>query len=337
MKINKNIFTLDSRVRDIRYFLRQGHISYVSNRFRWHYYPRMHYVARFPIHVDIETASTCNMNCPMCFRGRLNINQGTMDFDLYKKIIDECAAHHIYSVKLSWRGEPLLNPHLPEMVAYAKYQGIREVALLTNGTLLNKEKATALTEAGLDWVTISFDGLGETYEKIRYPAKYEEGVERIRQLREIRNKLGKKKPLIKIQTIQSAIEDDPSAYHNVFAPIADKVLYIPDRHEFADVDHDPNFVCPFSWERLTVIWNGKVVQCISDVNELGILGDVEQTSLKKIWHGEKLQRVRELQVSHRRLELEACQLCRRFINLYTKPYGYKLEKEDEPERLEERQ
>lgn len=334
MKINKEIIPFGSKIDRLRFFLKEGHIlPHLIDRFKWHVYPRLHYVGSFPTHVDIKICNKCNLACPMCFREETKFGEGLMDFDLYKRIVDQCAENGVYSIKLSWRGEASLHPRLAEMVAYAKNQGIREVALLTNGTLLNKEKATALTEAGLDWVTISFDGLGETYEKIRYPAKYEEGVERIRQLREIRNKLGKKKPLIKVQTIQSAIKDDPGAYHNVFAPIADKVLYIPDRHEFAEVDHDPNFVCPFSWERLTVTWSGKVAQCITDVNELGVLGDVHHTSLKGIWHGEKLQHVRELQVNHRRLELAACQLCRRFINLYAKPYGYSLEKEDQPESL----
>ena len=128
MKINANQFTIDSRRRELRFYIRKGHIfSYLINRFRWHYYPRMHYVSSFPDHVDIEASSACNMKCPMCFHHKIPKDQvGSMDFDLYKKIVDECAAHKIFSIRLSWRGEPLLNPKLPEMVRYAKQKGINE-------------------------------------------------------------------------------------------------------------------------------------------------------------------------------------------------------------------
>jgi hypothetical protein len=53
--------------------------------------------------------------------GILSTAQSTAFF---RKIIDECATRGVYSVKLSWRGEPLLNPHIVDMVRYAKEKGI---------------------------------------------------------------------------------------------------------------------------------------------------------------------------------------------------------------------
>lgn len=310
MKINKNIFTMDSRLRDMQWYLRQGNLfRHTLNRFRWYWYPRFRYVARFPDHIDIEASSMCQLKCPMCFRHRLSISEGHMDFDLYKKIVDEASSYKIYSIKLSWRGEPLLNPRLPEMVAYAKDKGIREVAFLTNGERMTPELAQNLIDAGTDWITFSFDGLGSKYEEIRAPAKFDEAVERIRTMRQLRDKAKRSKPLIKVQTIWSAIQDNPGEYKNHWEPIVDKILFIPDKDFYSPVQHDPEYVCQYPWQRLTITWRGTVPLCIGDTNEKYLIGDATKQTLYSIWHSEAMQEVRRLHNAHKRLELKPCEEC----------------------------
>ena len=114
-----------------------------------------------------------------------------MDFELYKKIIEECRRNGVYSIKLSWRGEVLLHPKIVEMVKYAKERGIKDVGFLTNGGLLDKKLSEQLIDAKLDWISISFDGLGGKYESIRYPLKYEETLGKIRDL--------KRQPIMSLQ------------------------------------------------------------------------------------------------------------------------------------------
>jgi cyclic pyranopterin phosphate synthase len=58
-------------------------------------------------------------------------------------------------------GEPLLHPELEsliEAVQPLRPQGLREIALTSNGTLLSASRARALREAGLDRITLSLDG-----------------------------------------------------------------------------------------------------------------------------------------------------------------------------------
>lgn len=64
-------------------------------------------------------------------------------------------------------GEPLVRQGLPELVAGLRaIDGIREVALTTNGTLL-KDQLPALLRAGITGVNISLDTLNEdTFQKI---------------------------------------------------------------------------------------------------------------------------------------------------------------------------
>ena len=141
MKINKDYFIISKKIENIRYFLSQGNLyKHLLDRFYWYLCPRLKWTSHFPKHIDIETSSACQMKCPMCARHLMdNILTGNMDFDLYKRIVDECTREKVYSIKLSWRGEPLLNPKIVEMVTYAKKMGIPNVAFLSNGEPLNNE------------------------------------------------------------------------------------------------------------------------------------------------------------------------------------------------------
>ena len=63
-----------------------------------------------PVRLWIEPTPYCNLTCPMCPQSDPRINDITkgktlMDFDLYKKIIDE-AAGHVYDINLAHRGDP---------------------------------------------------------------------------------------------------------------------------------------------------------------------------------------------------------------------------------------
>ena len=223
------------------------------------------------------------MRCPMCKTAEINSkghkNFGLININLYKRIIDESRREPIFSIKLSWRGEPLLNPNV-EMVAYAKERGIKDVAFLSNGERLYPETAKALVHSGLDWISISFDGMGETYNRIRKPAIFEETVEKIKYLRRYREQVRQRKPLIRIQSVHSANRGDEAAFLNLWEGIADRVNIIADQKrsmEEADYVNDPCYICPTPWQRMCISWDGKVVQCISDYLEGNILG----TSYKK--------------------------------------------------------
>ena len=78
------------------------------------------------------------------------------------------ASLNIASLKLNWRGEPLLHPQLCEIIRHAKEQGIVDVIINTNATHLDDSYAEKLLNSGLDYIIFSFDGgTKETYEKNR--------------------------------------------------------------------------------------------------------------------------------------------------------------------------
>ena len=320
MQINKGQFRISSPLERLRFNLRRGkgHLgAYLMNRFRWYFYPKMRYAARFPNHVDIETSSACDMRCPMCYtitdEFKQLVKPRIMKFDLFKKIVDECAANGVYSIRVSLRGEPFLHPQIVDMIRYAKERGIPEVASLTNALKLTTERFEELVDIGMDWLTISFDGMGETYERIRKPAKFDEAVEKIREFKRIKERKGSVKPVIKIQSVWSYIEDDPQAFYDLFSPIVDEVASNPmiDYEVNGDeVEYLDDFTCPTLWQRFVIGADGGVLMCINDEYGKNKIGDLNEQTIAEVWNGEELARVRRLHMDHRgHRELVPCSTC----------------------------
>ena len=109
-------------------------------------------------------------------------------------------------MKFNWRGEPLLNPKLPEIIDYAKKKGILETMINTNATKLNEEMSEKLIKSGLDIMIYSFDGgTKDTYEKMR-PGRFgknnfDDIYKNILNFSKIRKKLNSQLPRTKIQMI----------------------------------------------------------------------------------------------------------------------------------------
>ena len=109
-----------------------------------------------PLCVDIETASICDLACPHCFREYILTPDKIMNFEMYKKIIDEIVLLGVPSIKLNWRGEPLLNKQIGKFIKYAKISGIIDVAINTNATNLDEKMTETLIDSGLDYIIYSF-------------------------------------------------------------------------------------------------------------------------------------------------------------------------------------
>jgi hypothetical protein len=314
MKINKHQFSLDTTERDRQWEEHRRHFKdYCVNRYQWHSYPKWAYVAPFPLHVDFESSFRCNLNCPMCLRHHLDRKQyGDMEFGLFKKGIDECADNGLYSIRLSWRGEPTMNPRLPEMVAYAKDKGIKEVSFITNGTNLTEDLSTALIQAGLDYITISVDGLKHNYDKLRQPSTFEGVSERIATLHRLKEAIGGGYPRVKIQGIWEFLKEDPSGFYAHFKGITDLISYDP-YHDYSKMElvQDEQAVCQYPWQRVTITWTGEIPLCITDWNLAHPIGDLRTQTIKEIWHGQALEDYRAMQLARRRMEITACKRCYR--------------------------
>src|SRR3954470_21621095 len=107
--------------------------------------------------VQIESTNICNAKCVFCPRDDMHRRQGIMTVDLFRKIVDECVELGITHVRMHNYGEAFIDKRLVEKVRYAKQRGIREVGVISNGSLITEAVARGMIDAGLDAINISVD------------------------------------------------------------------------------------------------------------------------------------------------------------------------------------
>ena len=101
--------------------------------------------------IDIETASICDLACPHCYREYIVTPDKIMKKELYENIIKEISEMEVPSIKLNWRGEPLLNPSIDKFIYLAK----KKEFLMFQLTLMQQhltKKSIKILESGLDQV-----------------------------------------------------------------------------------------------------------------------------------------------------------------------------------------
>lgn len=317
--INKGNYSMESPEREEIFEQYRGEgweEEYRAYRANWTRYPRERHVSEYPLLVDAELSSICNLRCPMCYTVtegfKKKVHTGLMDFDLFKKIIDEIATK-VPALRLSLRGEPTLHRRFVEMIRYAKSRGIGEVSFLTNGSKMTPKFFEQVLKAGADWITISFDGLGDTYESIRKPLKFEKMLKRIRDIKRIKDQHHSHRPVIKVQSVWPAIRENPTAYYETFTPFVDLVAYNPlidylgkDR----DIVYEDEFSCPQIYQRIVVGSDGLVMMCANDEESAAIVGDARKDSIYAIWHGDELQDIRNLHKKNKGfMKIPVCRKC----------------------------
>ena len=110
----------------------------------------------------ISLTDKFNLRCVYCMPEdkvyENNLINDTLSFNDYKFIINGLSQVGIKKIKFTG-GEPLLYPHLIELIKYAHYEcNIDDISITTNGIGLN-EIAYELKRSGLKSVNISLDSL----------------------------------------------------------------------------------------------------------------------------------------------------------------------------------
>lgn len=130
----------------------------------------------FPRTIYWECTEKCNYKCIHCYSssGEKTAYAG-MSFSVVKRMIDEIVKHGTEFLSIGG-GEPILYPHLFEVIEYATRRGLA-VEITTNGSLLTKKNIKHLVESGLRFIQVSLDGVQEqTYLKIRKSGNFQKVI-----------------------------------------------------------------------------------------------------------------------------------------------------------------
>jgi MoaA/NifB/PqqE/SkfB family radical SAM enzyme len=250
---------------------------------------------RLPEIVQIESTNICNAKCVFCPRDEMHRRQGVMDMALYRKVVDECAALGITHVRVHNYGEPFIDRQLVEKVRYAKERGIREVGMISNGSLITDAVARGMIEAGLDAINISVDAAGrEVFEQTRVGLKYDKVIANIERIVRLRQELGRRRPKLILSFVRQGNSLDEQAFIEHWRAVADKI-HITDLHNWAGTlnqESDVNYPCYRPWLTFTVLWDGRVSLCCADFDGRIVLGDLNTSTIRDIWNAEPYRRAR---------------------------------------------
>lgn len=305
-----------------------------------------------PITMDIEPTTGCNFRCTMCQVSSPDFKTKNLDFDIFKKIINE--NKQLLKIKLQGMGEPLINNKFFEMIDYAtKYGIVSEIT--TNGSLLNNNNINKLINANLSRITISIDGAtSETFEKIRIKSNFQTVISNCKNL-----VINYKKKIIrpeisawcvvqnnnvhefeKIYELCKEIGFDKLTYQFYLsgwgkdewnkinhkkrveiASLKDRINILKSKASKDGIDiniFDENLLsfskqCVWPWESNYISKTGDVVPCcIIGDEKVESFGNINQKSFQMIWNSEKYKKFRD-QIKNNKVP-DYCKNCYKEFN-----------------------
>ncbi|MCP4723514.1 MAG: radical SAM protein [bacterium] len=283
----------------------------------------------FPRLLSIELTNACNSDCIMCPRSKLTRKITQMDFNLFKKIIDECKGQKLKKINLFWFGETFIYPKLPEAIKYIK-ENLPKVKLniSTNGALVKSEIAEKVIKAGLDTINFDIDGATkDTFESIRKNLDFNQVTENAKNFMEIRKRLGKNKPKVSVTIIKmDKTVDEIDTFKEQWKEIVDSIGVndyntwlgnVEDRNvgEKKEVSKAGKFTfpCDHPFNELAFAVDGTVSMCCLDWDCSEEIGDINENTVKEIWTGEKMKEKRQLMIDNKYDQIPICKNCNSYI------------------------
>jgi radical SAM protein with 4Fe4S-binding SPASM domain len=287
----------------------------------------------YPYSLTTEPTNQCNLNCLECPTGNKStqIPKGKMDFDNYRKIIDDVKSFVIYQM-LYFQGEPFLHPDLYKMIKYSDENNIY-TSISTNGHFLTSENSTKIVKSGLKRIIISVDGASqESYEKYRLGGKLNVVLKGIKNLTQAKKILKSKYPKIVIQFLAfSHNEDEISEIKSLSKELsvdkleiksaqinqAENYHLIPKTEKYArykktgskyNIKSKLRNKCFRLWSTMVITWNGSVIPCCFDKDNNYKIGNIISSDTLKIWGSEEFNNFRNALLRNRK-GIEICCNC----------------------------
>ena len=276
-----------------------------------------------PYEWEIDTTNICQLKCPLCHTGLGNIHRdkGVMDFEMYRKTVDEIKDYCVWLTLYSW-GEPFLNKDIDKYIDYAHRARLGTIISTNLNKPLTPEMAEAVVRSGLDTMIISIDGVTqEVYEQYRVAGQLDRVLENLRLLVETKRRLGVHTPYLEWQFIvmkqnehqidaaralAGEIGVDNIIFKNVDFPwgmddpaLAEQWLPAGDSRYIRDGTFDRPYkedgaACWRLWRTAVVNWDGGLAPCCYLTDKKHDFGDVSKHSVAEIWNNDRYTAARGL-------------------------------------------
>jgi len=286
-----------------------------------------------PYSAFVFPTTYCNFKCAYCghslghkeMKKKYGFVPEHMSMDTYRLAVQQFREFpgKLKMLSLTGQGEPLLNPHIAEMVRIAKEAGIAErIEIITNASMLHKDVADALIDAGLDTLRVSLQGLSSKKYKEICGASLDFDVF-MEQIRYFYQHKGKTNLFLKVMDV-ALEEGQEEEFYDLFRDCTDR-MYIERMlpayegvklTEGMDITHDryggevkkSHEVCPLAFYMIGIFPNGDVEPC-DTIYKPVVLGNVHEDTLRNMWQGRMLKDFWKMQLEGRRRENHRCAHC----------------------------
>jgi MoaA/NifB/PqqE/SkfB family radical SAM enzyme len=250
------------------------------------------------VNINVELTSRCNKSCWMCGRRKVEqdypellLEYDDMDFEVVRKIAEQLPANIV--VQLHNNGEPLLYPRFGDAVRLFNRQITN---IVTNGKLL-VEKANEIVD-NLDTIAVSI---------IESDPEADEQYEVLEEFLRIK---GAKKPF---SVLRLNGDVNPAPYKKLGLVMATRILHAP-MGSFNYKKKSPTIpeigICLDFLHHLAIDIKGHASICVRfDPNKLGVIGDIREQSLEKIWNNPKRVEWLRYHMEGRRDKVPLCSYC----------------------------
>jgi radical SAM protein with 4Fe4S-binding SPASM domain len=287
----------------------------------------------FPTFTQFETSTVCNAKCLMCPHPKMK-RRGTAKWSTINKVIRE-AAPKSGSMCPFLMQEPMLEPRLHSILANIKQNNpCCNIVVYSNMSVLHGDFERIIKDDLLAELHISFYGpTKELYAKWQPPLNWEKTQENIRQVKRWKQKYGKARPVtflhvITVPELVNSFKDyeivkDQSVDQAVLVPFdtfhGDIEDYAGDQAKYLGVPAERS-PCMRLWTGLNVHFDGTVVPCCIDYNEMVKLGNVNTQSLEEIWNSEPFRLMRLKHAQGKWGEIPLCSDCKVHESQFSKEW-----------------
>ena len=299
----------------------------------WDAANKMEIVTEFPLFVHVDMNQECNYKCPHCIIGNLSevkefYDGNYLNFDDYKRIVDEGAEYNCPSISPQGNNEPFLIKNLHEYISYAYKKGFIDIMLNNNGSAITKKRSQEILDSGLTRIRFSLDAYNsDTYSKVRVGSIELNKVKKnIDTFLDLKAKGGYKLPIVGVSFCK--IKQNENEIDKFFDEWKDKVdivtfqkfvpptpnvekyekYYASDQYLEEKLD---KFNCVQPYQRI-IIKNGFIYPCCVNFNRELILGSLKDTTIFNAWNSKKMNNLRTL---HKKGEYYKNKTCKDCVNL----------------------
>ena len=270
----------------------------------------------------------CTRKCKMCPMYNEIPDFVQITDDIMIKALEPIQDRNV-DLEITAYGEPFTHPKCDDYMFLSRKMAPKaKIMFVSNGSVINEERANKIVDSGIDCFQFSLDsGSKETYKWLTGSNAYEDVCRKLEKLAEIKEKKNAKH--LRIQTHILGLKEQEHEFDE-FVKKWSKIVDEAQVREYGNwggrVDDNgvtpannnseipkERYPCAWLWYCTKIEPEGNVIKChqhsVGDEENPEILGNILENSFEDIWKGENMRLAREAHLTNNYDKLAFCKDC----------------------------